>query len=82
MLAESQVVMISPALLMKNGSVAVRGALKGSGIKINHKEPLAEITFDSRREPRRGAPQHLTRGDDGGRQSERGGWTGMKDAES
>lgn len=57
--------MISSAVVMKYCRVGVRGALKGSGIKINDKERLAEITFDSRREPRRRAPQHLMSGDDG-----------------
>lgn len=65
MSAESEVAMISPAVVMKYRRVGVREALKGSEIKINDKERLAEFTFDSRREPRRRAPQHLMRGDDG-----------------
>lgn len=65
MLAESEVVMISLAVVMRYRRARVKWVLKGSGIKINDKERLAEITFDSRREPRRRAPQHLMRGDDG-----------------
>lgn len=38
--------MISPAVVMKDLRVGVRGALKGSGLKINDKERLAEVTFD------------------------------------